>query len=479
MSTSINRKLLDKISEIMRLRHYSLNMRTAGYALLIASSIYALTSLSGCATATRQPSLYKPNSIIRPVTAEELKKFKKEKYDLNPAQHSQEMGKMVVDGVITLNHTLGSQVAEMPFLNDGSITPGDANMLLTFYNWMKDVRFPADFAIGEKSNKSNKKAGSMRDTIWDYRVQVTWTTENADYNKGSITIMDRLGKIQLKEVKPVGFEPGDKIVSAGPYTSSSFVSIDVASSLDPTDTDGVEIKYSATGNHNLVVAIGGTYEIKRLPIAKNSQSVSNDKVSILEEMTLDGLKHDKHRYSPSLEALFWLISDGKFDAKTFPEFYRDNYDFIAGRLHSGYPGANDSLYFTLRVWGEMEGERWDKLGEVTSRLNLPELIDYYEKEKFSYAYSITPFSSPVLPETIFKDKKGSCGYYASFTAYCLNKAGYEAYAEGFWITHDRGHWTTVFKDKGKWFILDNGRRGMPLGIVGTFRSRSDALNCYR
>ncbi len=292
-------------------------------------------------------------------------------------------------------------------------------------------------------------------STWDYRVQVTWTTENADYNKGSITIMDRLGKIQLKEVKPVGFEPGDKIVSAGPYTSSSFVSIDVASSLDPTDTDGVEIKYSATGNHNLVVAIGGTYEIKRLPIAKNSQSVSNDKVSILEEMTLDGLKHDKHRYSPSLEALFWLISDGKFNAETFHEFYRSSVGSTPGGLFSDYPEANDSLYFTLRVWGWMEGERWDKFKEVTSRLNLPELIDYYTRKIFHFERYTSQAGSA---RNAFNKKGGNCVEIEAFQRYCLNKAGYKAYQMRVvsMVSWAQWHAVTKFFDNGKCYIMNNG-----------------------
>ncbi len=363
----------------MWLRHYLLNMRIVGYALLIALSLQALTSLSGCATITKQPSLLdtKPNLLTRQVTAEELKRFKKGKYDLNPAQYSQEYGEKIVSRLHGKNSIFGMQVAELPDLNDeDGISTRDVDVLEVINKYTDDVRFPADFASAEKLNR-----------------------------------------------------------------------------------------------------------------AKNRQSVSYDsydKISVLEGMTLDGLKHDEVRYSPSLEAFYWMIFDGKFDAETFHEFYRDSYyDFVAKKrfkdssgfmakrlrsspiarsLRSRYQKANDSLYFTLRVWGDMKGERWNDFKEVTSRLNLPELIDHYTSIIFHYKFYGSLAGSARFA---FNKKGGNCVEIEAFQRYCLNKAGYKAYQLQVPSSVGGGglnwHAVTKFFDNEKCYTMDNGRRH-PQGI---------------
>ncbi|NQV00473.1 MAG: hypothetical protein HQ538_07070, partial [Parcubacteria group bacterium] len=171
-------------------------------------------------------------------------------------------------------------------------------------------------------------------------------------------------------------------------------------------------------------------------------------VNILEDMALDGLKHDKYRYSPSLEAFVWLIKDGKFNAESFEREYSNSFDF------------------TIKVWGNMEGPRWKGFDEVTSRLNLPELLDCYTKSNFNFEEYRGDMKSN---ESVFKSKKGNCYDISEFIAHCLNKAGYKTSL--LWVESGIpiGHIITSFKDKGKNFIIDNGKR-VPKGIIGPYNS---------
>ena len=119
----------------------------------------------------------------------------------------------------------------------------------------------------------------------------------------------------------------------------------------------------------------------------------------------------------------------------------------------------------------MEGERWNDFDVVTSRLNRPELIDYWEKMNLTYEYYRGDRKSN---RAIFESKRGNCYDISDFTVYCLNIAGYSAGLEWVESSNDSfGHIITIFEDEGKDFIMDNGK-GMPLGIIGPIKSLSEA-----
>jgi hypothetical protein len=119
-----------------------------------------------------------------------------------------------------------------------------------------------------------------------------------------------------------------------------------------------------------------------------------------------------------------------------------------------------------------KGSQWADFNTVVERLNDPNLIDYYELRNFSYEFYISNFNG-THPEGIFKRSKGNCVAYTTFTIHCLKKAGYFATHEmvpGIVSTY---HITTIYKDNGDWFIIDNSRKNV--GHVGPFSSLQEAI----
>ena len=118
-------------------------------------------------------------------------------------------------------------------------------------------------------------------------------------------------------------------------------------------------------------------------------------------------------------------------------------------------------------------KRWGDFDTVVDRLNAPELIDYYEKDNFTYDFYISgrnhmPDSSPKI---IFGKKSGNCDAYSTFTTHCLKKAGYNAWIE--WIMVGEGHFTSLFKSTDGIYIIDNA---MYKGLKGPFTNKVEALN---
>ena len=128
--------------------------------------------------------------------------------------------------------------------------------------------------------------------------------------------------------------------------------------------------------------------------------------------------------------------------------------------------------------------------ETAARLNTPQLIDEYQRQNFSYATTgegygcggvdISYSTKGCSPGYIFSSKKGNCAAYTTFAVYCLRQAGYEAYPIRIhsqwpsWLFpnfHPRDfHYVALYKQNGKWYIMDNGRGRGPQGISGPFDS---------
>ena len=97
--------------------------------------------------------------------------------------------------------------------------------------------------------------------------------------------------------------------------------------------------------------------------------------------------------------------DGKFDKNN--------------SIFRNYQGA---FAFTIDVWDNMQGNRWDDFDEVTARLNNPTLLDYYINNTFDYEIPNERYTQP--PLATFTDKIGDCSDVASFGNYALKNAGY-------------------------------------------------------
>ena len=92
--------------------------------------------------------------------------------------------------------------------------------------------------------------------------------------------------------------------------------------------------------------------------------------------------------------------------------------------------------------------------------------DYYEQRRFEYVREVPGGNKFGNPRWVLKNNKGNCIYITSFTIYCLRKGGYKAWDER--IPSDAPgvyeHSITAFYWNGKKYVMDNGRRGIKVGI---------------
>ena len=126
--------------------------------------------------------------------------------------------------------------------------------------------------------------------------------------------------------------------------------------------------------------------------------------------------------------------------------------------------------FVKPIWGEMEGPKWRDFDTVVGRLNTPELLDYWEQNNLGYELYI---GSRKSDRSVFESKSANCKDTSEFTVYCLSKSGYDAGL--LWVESriPEGHIITIFEDKGKQFIMDNGKP-RPKGLIGPIKSFSEA-----
>ncbi len=167
-------------------------------------------------------------------------------------------------------------------------------------------------------------------------------------------------------------------------------------------------------------------------------------------------KPEVRKYCSPLQAVYWLIEDGKIDNINI-----HNYDLI--NL------LNNAWWSTGFDYNDTKG-RWKNFRDVAERLNSPVLLDYYERRDFRYVsfeatgYKLDYGGPP--PRVIFRQKTGSCSFFTSFSAYCLSKAGYQAKAITIkWNDGVGGlHRVCEFVDKdGKFYIMDNSRKILIVG----------------
>lgn len=164
---------------------------------------------------------------------------------------------------------------------------------------------------------------------------------------------------------------------------------------------------------------------------------------------------DVRKYCTPLQALFWLIQDGKMD--------------LTGGLIKDYSLKSllDAAWNDLFSWTKTE--KWNEFQTVADRLNSPELLDYYERKVIRYKYLSGYGEDQEEVYRVFRNKYGHCAQITAFTVYILERNGYAAQRKI--VDHPalrspRGndHRVSLFIVKGKKYIMDNGRR-TPYGII--------------
>jgi hypothetical protein len=215
-------------------------------------------------------------------------------------------------------------------------------------------------------------------------------------------------------------------------------------------------------------------EIARLPEMKSSPNLkiaetilalSKQYPEAFQKMLTVGLPEHRKYCSP-LQALYWLYEDGY---SKVAEKITGNYDL--NKLLGAAWYSDKYVSSHPELLGKQK-HRWGNFNTVVERLNSPELIDFYEKKFFKYAFY---YSKTATPDLIFIKREGNCDAYAAFTLLCLDKAGYKA-----WKLNPPHHWTVAYQLGDKFYALDNARRvnRKKIGLAGPYDSMSDLnLQC--
>jgi hypothetical protein len=176
------------------------------------------------------------------------------------------------------------------------------------------------------------------------------------------------------------------------------------------------------------------------------------------------------------EHIHFLLNQGRYTLAM-----RLVYSFF-GNTPNGFDSAS---WYTLAPKFELYQEwyletrhRWANFSFVTERLNSPELVNYYQQLYFDH---IIPGLQSERPEDVFTAKKGDGWDFSLFAKHCLSQAGYEVQQADIGVTYTgAAHWTTVYRDHGGWYILDNAfRADVICGIQGPFENPEAAVAIYR
>lgn len=402
----------------------------------ISASIISLFFGLGCVIGPRITNYYanNPDLLNRRYSSQQISEIKKN-FESEPAKYSQEFGDYVLVEMHRKSPGFALEFAQIPELNDG-INPQEARAMMQIYNLLEKYKIPNDLFkendLGEDVNK----------------LLVEWTGNGSGKTEWSFKIggneYNRIDKVI--DYKAIGFEQGeDKIdFKEGRLTGTSVTSHE--------DTDGVIFTIAWPKNELLELSFNGNpilftpLEILLNQKVNNFDSSFYGKVTVkspyqrepelmaIRDVVLEG-KGD-HRFSAPLQALLWGYMEGTFNEKSNP--------------FENYKGC---LEFVKPIWRAMDTERWDNYDEVTSRLNNPELLDYYINKKIVYSM----MTGPTRPAyVVFTYKTGDCDDLANFGNVSLKKAGYSTFGRRVFTAGPDGHIGLAIKtDDGLYHLVVN------------------------
>ncbi len=176
-------------------------------------------------------------------------------------------------------------------------------------------------------------------------------------------------------------------------------------------------------------------------------------VEFSEEEAIAIIRNLKNREKS--EEMLIEYRNGEISLKTLNQYFN---------IERGDEEEVEALYQDKKIFSKYKGkDKWGDFDTVVERLNSPELVDYYQRKNFSYQDRGRDSSGSAYQ--IFKTKSGQCVDHTQFAVWCLRKAGYNAFELHVSSPTMRFsyHAVCMFEDKGKWFIMDNGR-SPPYGI---------------
>lgn len=184
-----------------------------------------------------------------------------------------------------------------------------------------------------------------------------------------------------------------------------------------------------------------------------SLALSNKNKPVFQKILNEGLK-TKRKYCTPLEALLWIAYDRDYDEYNPLKNYNLN-----SLIQNAWVNTSTSDNFA--------STRWNNFGEVTDRLNSPDIIAIYLRLRFSYSYKKYEHEGVKSANELFKDRKGACYDHALFACYLLKKNGYEN-AWGTAVKFDHlvnkfyvGHVGAIYQDPkdSLYYSMDFGKFG--------------------
>jgi hypothetical protein len=184
---------------------------------------------------------------------------------------------------------------------------------------------------------------------------------------------------------------------------------------------------------NKLLSTAWDFEAKPLPF-------SDEQISVIIDNTND-------------KGVQKLYSENKNDKEYLKYLINRNYKYRPGIF------TKKARKIIRKVKSENKDIRWNYFNAVVERLNAPELVDYYERQKFRYVDWWKLPTPSVSPYYVFKHNKGECVSITEFTIYCLRKAGYKAWesrSSKINIGPYTFHAFCVFENNGVKYVMDNG-----------------------
>jgi len=417
---------------------FKFNFKTVTYPLVV---LLALETIVGCAPPIRDNYLKDKEAVLqRILTKEEVEELKR-KFKQNPEQHSQEVGNYVFSKMYKKSPQFVLEFAQTSELNDG-INPQEARAMMSIYNLIKDLKIPPDLFEEKEDLGGNTHKIIME---WHGNKEGDWSgwfldIGNSPHSSG-----------RMLNVKPIGFEQGDKIDDE---FLKKYGELQWESMAGGGDTDGLIVTLVYPTYRELIFYINNrqlsfiprktlTRELVfnekhglegKLIIGNAYKTNLTPELFALKEMVLAG-KGD-YKFSAPLQALLWGYMDGKFKEADNP-----------------FKNYQSPLEFVKPIWGDMEGPRWT-FDKVVDRLSSDRrLLHYYNTQKIIDQDYRGSWKSP---KRVFKDGSANCYDTSKWNVYVMKKGGRKTHLV--WVHHPGssiGHIImTLEEKKNEIYVLD-------------------------
>ena len=372
--------------------------------------VSALALVFGCATATKQPSLFQTNPALltRQYTPVQISLIH-QNFKANPVQYSQELGDLLLWQMHKKRPEFALEFAQTPELNDG-IDQKEAKAIKNIYDLIKDLDIPPDlFTETHKPRDIDKiimrwKGNSDAKSDWSGHFYQSpggkiLDAKPIDFEQAEDQIdhkrLAENGELKWKSMSASGDEDGIKITLKYPRGGKIMFDINHQLLLSFTKTETVVNPFIQFDEKN---GLEGT-----LTINEDLERKLPTEICALRDIVLAG--ENDYRYSAPLQALLWAYIDGKFKENDNPlKDYRGILDFIKPS------------------WGDMKGPKWKKFEDVAERVNTIELFNYWVNNTITYGDPALGYTKTA--EKTFKDKKGDCSDIAELGQTILSRAGY-------------------------------------------------------